>query len=57
MSRSDQDEADIEPEANPVLKLLRRFMPVSPSYDGQRFITRQLIGGVTRRAATPLFVV
>jgi tellurite resistance protein TerC len=52
-----QDESDIEPEANPVLKLLRRFMPVSPSYDGQRFFTRQLIGGVTRRAATPLFVV
>jgi tellurite resistance protein TerC len=52
-----QDESDIEPEANPVLKLLRRFMPVSPAYDGQRFFTRQLVGGVTRRAATPLFVV
>lgn len=52
-----QDEAAIEPEANPVLKLLRRFVPVSPAYDGQRFFTRQLVGGVTRRAATPLFVV
>jgi tellurite resistance protein TerC len=52
-----QDEGDIEPEANPVLRLLRRFMPVSPSYDGQRFFTQQLIGGVTRAAATPLFVV
>ena len=52
-----QDEADIEPEANPVLKVLRRFVPVSPSYDGQKFFTRLLVGGVTRAAATPLFVV
>ena len=52
-----QDEMSIEPEANPVLKLLRRFVPVSPAYDGQRFFTRQLVGGHTRRVATPLFVV
>jgi tellurite resistance protein TerC len=52
-----QDEAAIEPESNPVLKLLRRYMPVSPSYEGQKFFTRILTGGVTRRAATPLFVV
>jgi tellurite resistance protein TerC len=52
-----QDEHSIEPEANPVLKLVRRMMPVSPGYDGQRFFTRQLIGNRTRRAATPLFIV
>ena len=52
-----QDEMDIEPEANPVLKLIRRLMPISPSYEGQRFFTRVLIRGVTRRAATPLFIV
>ena len=51
------DEMDIEPESNPVLKLLRRIVPISPRYDGQHFFTRQTIGGVTRRAATPLFVV
>jgi tellurite resistance protein TerC len=52
-----QDEMDIEPEANPVLRLVRRVVPVSPAYDGQKFFTRQLIAGHTRRAATPLFVV
>jgi tellurite resistance protein TerC len=52
-----QDETDIEPEANPVLKLLRTFVPVSPSYDGQKFFTRLPMGRVTRTAATPLFVV
>jgi tellurite resistance protein TerC len=51
------DELDIEPEANPVLKLIRRFMPVSPSYDGQAFFTKTFIRGMTRRAATPLFIV
>ena len=52
-----QDEAAIEPESNPVLKLLRRFVPVSSSYDGQKFFTRQTIGQASRRVATPLFVV
>jgi tellurite resistance protein TerC len=52
-----QDEMAIEPEANPVLKLVRRFVAVSPAYDGQHFFSRQLVGGITRRVATPLFVV
>ena len=52
-----QDEMDIEPEANPALKLVRRFVPVSPNYDGQKFFTQQHIGDRMRRAATPLFVV
>jgi tellurite resistance protein TerC len=52
-----QDEMDIEPEANPVLKLVRRFVPVSPSYQGQHFFTKMDVGGVAKRAATPLFVV
>jgi tellurite resistance protein TerC len=52
-----QDEMDIEPEANPVLKLIRKVLPVSPSYEGQSFFTRLLMDGRTRRAATPLFVV
>ena len=46
-----QDKA-IHPERNPVLRLAKRLMPVSASYDGDRFFTMQ--GG--RRAATPLFV-
>ena len=44
---------DIHPERNPVLRLVRRFVPVSAGYDGQRLFTR--IDG--RRLATPLFVV
>lgn len=38
---------------NPALKLLRRVLPVSPSYDGEKFFTLQ--NG--RRIATPLFMV
>jgi tellurite resistance protein TerC len=52
-----QDEMDIEPESNPVLKLVRRMMPVATQYDGQKFFTQANIGGKMRRAATPLFVV
>ncbi|HYJ80540.1 MAG TPA: TerC family protein [Longimicrobiaceae bacterium] len=52
-----QDELDIEPESNPALKLIRRFLPVSHSYDGQHFFTRREFGGRMRTAATPLFVV
>jgi tellurite resistance protein TerC len=44
---------EIHPERNPVLKVVRRFVPVSAHYDGQRLFTRD---GV-RRLATPLFVV
>ncbi len=52
-----QDEMDIEPEANPVLKIVRKFFPISPNYDGQKFFTNMTVGGVTRRAVTPLFIV
>lgn len=50
-------DSDIDPEANPVLKLVRRVLPVSPMPDGQHFFTHVEIGGVMRRAVTPLFVV
>jgi tellurite resistance protein TerC len=54
-----QDERAIEPEANPAIRLVRRFMPVSNAYDGQNFFTREPGGpeGRGRRVATPLFVV
>lgn len=48
-----KDEAEIEPEKNPVIKLTRRFFPVSPNYEGQKFLTR--MNG--RRALTPLALV
>jgi tellurite resistance protein TerC len=51
------DEVDIKIEANPVLRLIRRLMPVSPSYDGQRFFTKLPVADRMRWFATPLFVV
>jgi len=43
----------IDPERNPVLRLFRRIMAVTPEYRGKRFFTRE--NG--RLLATPLFVV
>ncbi|MFM8764039.1 MAG: TerC/Alx family metal homeostasis membrane protein, partial [Spartobacteria bacterium] len=45
-------EKPIEPEKNPVLRLLKKILPISPSLDGQKFFTHH--NGV--RMATPLFV-
>ncbi len=42
----------IDPEKNLLIRLVRRIMPVSPQYDGQKFFTR--LDG--HRAATPLFL-
>ena len=42
----------VEPEKNPVVRLLKRFMPVTPRLHGQKFIVN--IDG--RRHATPLLV-
>jgi tellurite resistance protein TerC len=43
----------VDPEKNPVLRLMRRFIPIGKEYDGQRFFTME--NG--RRIATPLFAV
>jgi len=45
-------EREIHPEKNPLIRLFKRFMPVSASLDGQKFFTT--INGV--RHATPLFI-
>ena len=47
------DAGEIHPERNPVLKLVRRVVPVTPDFDGQKLFTR--VSG--RHLATPLFVV
>lgn len=44
---------EIHPENNPVLKIVRRFVPMTSSYHGQNLFTK--VDG--RRLATPLFVV
>jgi tellurite resistance protein TerC len=45
-------ETKIEPEKNPLIKLIKKFLPVTPNYVGDKFFTR--INGVLY--ATPLFV-
>jgi tellurite resistance protein TerC len=45
-------EPEIHPEKNRVLKLLNRYLPVSKTFDGQKFFSK--IDG--RWAVTPLFV-
>jgi tellurite resistance protein TerC len=52
-----QTEHEIEPEANPVLRLVRRFLPVTHVYHGQRFFVEERVGDAVRQVATPLFVV
>jgi tellurite resistance protein TerC len=42
----------VDPDHNPLVRLARRFFPVSPTYEGEHFFTR--ING--RLAMTPLFV-
>ncbi|MDQ4077109.1 MAG: TerC family protein [Chloroflexota bacterium] len=48
-----EDERHIDAEANPVLGLLRRFMPVTNEYHGEKFT----IVEAGQRVATPLLVV
>jgi tellurite resistance protein TerC len=47
------DDGGVEPEKNPVVRLARRFFPVSGDFSGQRFTTR--LNG--RFALTPLALV
>ncbi len=47
-----QEEAEIHPEKNPVLRLFRRWVPVTTDYEGNKFFVRR--AGLY---ATPLFVV
>ncbi len=44
---------EVHPEANPVLKLVRRVVPSATDYDGQKLFTRR----TGRLLATPLFAV
>ena len=46
-------DTEVHPERNPVLNLLRRVVPITGEYDGQRFFAR--VDG--RRWATPMLAV
>jgi tellurite resistance protein TerC len=48
-----EKEKEIRPERNPVLRIFRRFMPVSDRYENDKFFTRK----EGRFLATPLFIV
>jgi tellurite resistance protein TerC len=54
-----QDDDEMEPERNPVLKLVRRLVPIGDHFEGDRFFTRAAWGSerIVRTVATPLFVV
>src|SRR5439155_23894960 len=47
-----QQEAEIHPERNPLLRLFRKWMPVTKDYVGNKFFVRQ-----PGLYATPLFIV
>jgi tellurite resistance protein TerC len=47
-----QEESDVQPENNPVLRAFRKFMPVTKDYVGGKFFIRQ-----RGLYATPLFLV
>ncbi|MBA3522149.1 MAG: TerC family protein [Gemmatimonadales bacterium] len=49
-----QKEERIEPEKNPIVRLARRLLPFTNSYDGANFFTRS---GAGRLYATPLLLV
>ena len=53
------DESDIEPEANPILRLVRRVLPITHDYRGQEFFVKEppTRGAPPTLMATPLFVV
>ena len=50
-------EQDLDPESGFVNRLVRRVVPVTREYHGQRFFVRERAAAGTRLAATPLFVV
>lgn len=52
MARQNHDE-QIDPESNPVIKLFRRLMPITPEYHGEKFTFVQQ----GKRYATPLLLV
>jgi tellurite resistance protein TerC len=47
-----QHDSPIEPENNPVLRLFRRWVPMTENYEGDKFVVRR-----TRPYATPLLAV
>jgi tellurite resistance protein TerC len=53
MLRASGSEDSVDPEHNPAVRLVRRFFPLAPNFDGERFVTHH--NG--RRMLTPLALV
>ena len=53
------DDGDIEPEANPILRLVRQILPVTHDYHGRKFFVKEPAAARTAAdlMATPLFIV
>lgn len=57
-----KNDDDIDPSHNPVLRLVRKLVPVTHEYRGQHFFVREAppgspVGTAVRLVATPLFIV
>lgn len=54
-----QGDASVEPESNPVIRMVRRVLPVTSRFHGSSFFVREPLrpGDAARLVATPLFVV
>ena len=50
---TESEDKEVDPSRNPVLRLCRKFLPVTDTYEGNRFLVRR----DARLFATPLFVV
>ncbi|MEI6740991.1 MAG: TerC family protein [Gemmatimonadaceae bacterium] len=52
-------DTEVEPEANPVIRLLRRLLPITTQFHGEQFFVREAVtaGAPLCWVATPLFVV
>jgi tellurite resistance protein TerC len=48
---------DFDPESSYAIRVIRRIVPVTDAYHGQRFFIREHAPGTSRLIATPLFVV
>lgn len=52
-------ETEIEPEANPVIRFVRKIFPITTKFHGEKFFVQEAVtpGGPIQRVATPLFIV
>jgi tellurite resistance protein TerC len=51
------DDRDLDPESSLAIRLIRRVVPITSTYHGQRFFVRDGAAPGSRLMATPLFVV